>query len=330
MKKEEWLEEEAEDESLKKYAFWVIIAILIIVSFFIIRSYIVSLITAFILAYLIKPIYTALSKKIPKPLSAILCIIIITIVIIIPLIALVGSLANIAYSSVSLEGLSALQREISSLPFLENINLDVLNDRISAILVSIASSTLRQIPSIALAVFVTILGIYFMLISWDEIVGKLKRYLPFKEKARVASEIGKTTHAIIYGYFLISIIEFVIAYLGFSISGVDNALIYATLIGIFAFLPGVGPGAVWVLVALFQIIAQDYLSTIGIIITGLIISIGIDTFLVLKIIGARARIHPLILLVGILGGVPLFGIFGFIIGPLILIYSLKIMDETFR
>jgi len=44
--------------------------------------------------------------------------------------------------------------------------------------------------------------------------------------------------------------------------------------------------------------------------------------------GEKAKINPLIMLVGIIGGISIFGVFGFIIGPLILTYTLKLINEV--
>jgi predicted PurR-regulated permease PerM len=330
MKRDVWVEDEVQSNSIKKYALWSVIAILVILSFFIIRDYIIPLISAFILAYLAKPLYSWFNKKFSNQISAAFCIVIIILVIVIPLTLLIGSLANIASQSISIEGLSNIESKISSLPLLKNIDVTVLNEKLTSVLISIVTSTLRQIPSLALTLLITLLGVYFILLNWPMLAANLKKYLPFKDKTRIASEIGAATHNIIYGYLLIAIIEFIIAAVGFSISGVSYALIYATIIAIFAFVPGVGPGAVWILLAIFHLFSQDYTAAIGIIITGLVISFGVDTFLVVKVVGSKSRIHPLILLVGILGGVPLFGIFGFIIGPLVLVYTIKLIEEAFR
>ena len=61
---------------------------------------------------------------------------------------------------------------------------------------------------------------------------------------------------------------------------------------------------------------------------GLFLSIFIETYLLNHIVEEKAKINPIIRIIGVLGGVPLFGIFGFIIGPLILVYTIKILEEA--
>ncbi len=45
--------------------------------------------------------------------------------------------------------------------------------------------------------------------------------------------------------------------------------------------------------------------------------------------GDKANIHPFVMMIGVLGGIAIFGIFGFILGPLILVYTIKLVQEVF-
>jgi len=67
-----------------------------------------------------------------------------------------------------------------------------------------------------------------------------------------------------------------------------------------------------------------------VVITGLIISIFIENFVFAQVVGRQAKIHPLIVLIGVFGGVPLFGIFGFIIGPLLLVYTINLIENAVK
>ena len=68
-----------EERNFKKYFFWALVGILVVISYFIIKDFIVSILSAFILSYLLLPIHRALSRKINKKLSAFLLIILIAL-----------------------------------------------------------------------------------------------------------------------------------------------------------------------------------------------------------------------------------------------------------
>jgi predicted PurR-regulated permease PerM len=61
--------------------------------------------------------------------------------------------------------------------------------------------------------------------------------------------------------------------------------------------------------------------------TWLIVSFFVETFIATKVLSGQSRIHPLVMLLGIIGGTTLFGLFGFIIGPLILVYTIRLVKE---
>ena len=84
---------------------------------------------------------------------------------------------------------------------------------------------------------------------------------------------------------------------------------------------------VWVPVALMQFDLGNVGTSIGVIIVGVIMSSYVDSIIRLKLIGGKSKIHPVIMLVGLLGGIQIFGLIGFIIGPLILSIMLTIIES---
>ena len=319
-----------EKEQLKKYIFWAIIAGLIITAALIIKSFIIPLLSAYILAYLVRPIFTKLDKKMPSPLAATICIVLIILVLIIPLGLVLGETIRQGTATLNDKDIGVLFTSLTSHPLLQQLNLNAESLRANSIvfLVTQLGKVLSSIPTAIISLVISLFGIYYILIHWDHLAKTLKNYIPFKNKEQTATEIDKTTKAIVYGTLLIALIEFLITALGFYLSGVQAFILLAALVFFFAFLPGLGPLIVWGPLALIYIINENYPAAIGIIITGLVVSIGVETIFRGKYLGSRSNINPLIMLIGIIGGISLFGIFGFIIGPLILAYTLKILESS--
>ena len=65
---------------------------------------------------------------------------------------------------------------------------------------------------------------------------------------------------------------------------------------------------------------------IGLLIYGTVVISGIDNILKPKLIGDKAGMHPVFVLLGVLGGLALFGFAGFLIGPLILAIFKSFID----
>lgn len=328
MKKRKILHENFDKDSFKKYFFWAIVAVLIVLSYLILKSYFVALISAFILSYLVRPTHVFLKKRIGNIVSAVVLIILLIVVLIVPFVLVIGGVVGEVYSYIGGRGLSGVLSSVSSsLPEKLSFYLIGLSDKGVGIIGELIGSAASYLPNVLISLFVTIFGMFYFLTNWDNLAESLKNYIPFGDRGKVAKDISNVTNVLVYGTLLIAVIEFFVAALGFYFSGISFYLLLAALVFFFAFIPGLGPAIVWAPLGIYYIAIGDYFSFAIILVTGLILSVGIDFFLRSKILGGMAKLNPLLMLIGILGGVSVFGIFGFIIGPLILIYTIKLLEE---
>jgi len=322
----------SDKNQLKKYFFFATILILIFLSYNILRSFIIPLISSFVLAYLLIPVYNLFNKKLGKSFSAVLCVLLILLILIVPLGAIITGVTKEAYSTLNGGEFSLVLGQISSMPIIDKLNINIEGTIQNGVmfLISLLSSAAYYLPSLFISLIVLLFGLYYILTNWDYLSKELKNYLPFENKNKISKEIELATRGLVFGSVLIAAIEFVIAVIGFYLSGINFYLLLPTLIFFFAFIPGLGPTIIWIPLAAYLAFIGDYGSLVGVLITGSILSIGIDTVLRAKLIGKKSNINPFIMLIGILGGISTFGIFGFIIGPLILVYTIKIIQEYFR
>ena len=317
---------------LKKYIFWIVLALLIFLSYLILKSYLIAILSAFIIAYLIRPVYSELEKLMSKHLAALICIFAVLLVFLIAISMIFGNIISQAYEALTLTQLESFLKDLSSQPLIQKFNLD-LNltvDKIITFVISLLTSAISYLPSLITSIAIILVAIYFILINGKTLHNKLKEFLPTKNKEATIKEIALTTDGIIYGFILIALIEFIIAGIGFWLVGVKTYLLLATLIFFLGMIPMIGPVFVWLPLAVYHFSLHNYEIAIGVTVVGFILSILVDTFLRMKIVGDKARINPFIMLLGIIGGVPLFGIFGFIIGPLILSYTIKLLQESLK
>ena len=116
--------------------------------------------------------------------------------------------------------------------------------------------------------------------------------------------------------------------LGFFIFNVPNPLFLMLLAILAGMFPIIGTAIVWIPVIIYLFIAGSIFPAIGVAAFGIVSSV-IDNILKPIIVSRRTRMHPLLILIGMIGGLLLFGIFGIILGPLILAYVL-ILLEVYR
>lgn len=305
------------------------IALMLFLSYKIIAPYLITIITAFILAYLTKPLYNTLSKKLNKSLSAIICIMVIIAVILIPLSLVITSIATETQELIRDPAIIRGVQRISEFDGLEKLNILEISQSLAIYMTELITSIISYFPSMIISLLLLIIGIFYALTNWENLAAHLKKYLPFKEKnkKRMINDIREKTNAIVFGSVLMAIIQAAITFIGFGILGVKLYFILSIIVFFLAFLPAVGPMFVWAPTALYYLMTENYFILIGIIIIGLILSYAIDTILRARLLGKNAKINPFIMLVGILGGISVFGIFGFIIGPLVLVYTIEIVER---
>lgn len=159
-----------------------------------------------------------------------------------------------------------------------------------------------------------------MLFSSDEFEIAIREILPFKEENKqiMVEETRNIIQANAVGIPLMALIQGFFAYLGYILFGVENAILYAILTAFSTIIPLVGTTIVWGPIGIALLLNGDYMNGIGVLLYGFIIIGGVDNvarFLLQKIM---ADIHPLITVIGVFIGFPMFGFWGVIFGPLLL------------
>jgi predicted PurR-regulated permease PerM len=319
-------------DEFKKYFFWAIVVVLLILSYLILEQYLITLVSAFILAYLVKPLYVRFAKKTGKSLGAFLAIGVVFVVLILPISLVIGGVVQQVSKFAASDGFNDLIEGLSSNEILQNLLQDEsvsrIGDQVSDFILSMFTTALRHVPSLIVSLVIILFGMYYILTGWEDLSKSLQRYLPFKNRSEVVDEVADITNNIVYGTFFMALIEFLVAALGFYLLGVNFFFLLAVLVFFFAFIPAIGPAFVWVPTLVYYLAIGDYFTAGGLIVLGFILSFLIDAVLRAKVLGEKSKINPLLMIVGILGGISVFGVFGFIIGPLVLLYTLEILQAV--
>jgi predicted PurR-regulated permease PerM len=316
-------------DGTNKYLFWAIFALLLILSYLVLKPYLIALITAFILAYLVRPLNVRLEKRLSKSVAAIVSVFVTIVILVLPVALVAASLVQQIRVYLLEGGLSKIVREASSSFFGDRFKLEAgALVGVDTPLVDLLASVARFIPSLLIALFITLFGMYYILVNWDALTKTLTRFIPFKNRKEIVKDISEISNIIVYGTLSIALVEFVIAAAGFYLLGIEFYLLLALLAFFLTFIPALGPALVWAPMLIYYLVIGNYYIAIGVAVVGLILSVLVDTILRAKILGDKARINPLVMIVGLLGGIAVFGVFGFIIGPLILLYTIEILKEV--
>ncbi len=315
----------------RKYSFILIFSILLVISFLIIRDYIITLLASIIFAYMFYPIYKKILSKTNNVFAALITILIILLILILPLIFIANSLIKESiqiYQSDILIKINEFATDFS----VKYISSTIATEEYFTKIVDYSLNFLRTIsinfiinlPSKILDFFIFIFSLFYLFIYGESYVNKFKKLIILKEKEHLINHVGDKIYSIVYGTFLLALIEFIVASIGFFILGVKAPILWGIVVGFLAFIPLLGPTIVWVPFAILKLVEGNVTIAISLLILGLLLSF-IDTIIRTKILADRSKINPIIMFVGVLGGIKLFGIIGIIVGPITLSLFMEVM-----
>ncbi|MBN2881314.1 AI-2E family transporter [Candidatus Woesearchaeota archaeon] len=304
-----------------------------IVGVFVIKPYAISVITGLILAFILNPVYKFLLRFLKNKgfTSAIVCILIVVLLAGVGLV-LVSALANQATSAYLTISRFLMESEFTNNALSEFLYTKFgfsfnFNQLIAGALSSVVSGSQKIVTSItsyAVSFTVSIFSLFFFLNDKDTLRDKFIRISPIPEELthKLFKQMGNVTSALIFGIFVTGLIQGILAGIGYVIFGVSSPLIWTLMTIFFAWIPLLGPPIIYVPISIVMILIEiktgGWLKGIFLLGYCLFFVSTLDNFIRPKLVGDRADIHPLVVFIGILGGIKLFGFVGLIIGPLIL------------
>jgi len=202
-----------------------------------------------------------------------------------------------------------------------------VSTKVVGLILGETTKILLALPAVLLKVFITIFVLYYLLVDGKEIFKKSIHLLPLDDddKKDISERIGHMLHGVVYGTVVVALIQGLIATLGYYIFGIPSPILLGMLTTILSLVPVVGTAIVWVPISMYKMglgLATGEMFSfwmgLGLLIYGVLLIGSSDNLIKPKLIGVKSNIHPVIVLLGVLGGIPAFGFVGFFIGPVLL------------
>jgi predicted PurR-regulated permease PerM len=334
--------------------FFFLVLALIVLSYLIIKDFAITILNSIVVVIIFCPIYNWLEKKTKKKyLASLITTLLIIIIVTVPLILMINGIVqesqdvysffrekfeNTDFSEQECETyickINKQTRVIINEYNLKQRLIDSLGDIGKAIYTS-SFSFLIYIPTKIVHFFIMIFLIFFIFVDKSKLFLYVKRIIPLNksQQKKVVKQIRETVYGVVYGQIIIAILQGIITGIGLWLFGIPNPILLGILTAILALLPIVGASFIWIPASLYLIINGIIVSNnvllikgIGLIIYSIIINNTIEFFLKPKVIGDKSGLHPVVILLGILGGLSFFGISGLILGPVVLSILIKIIE----
>ena len=204
-----------------------------------------------------------------------------------------------------------------------------------AFLVSFAAGMTATTAAFLLNLFVMLYAMFFFFRDGHKILERIFYYTPLSDadETRMLTQLASITRATVKGTLVIGIIQGALAGIAFWVAGIEGAALWGTIMTILSIIPGIGAALVWVPAVIILFVTGQYLTATLLAAWCAAVVGTVDNFLRPVLVGRDAKMPDLLILIGTLGGLFLFGPIGFIVGPIVCGLFLTVWDiygTTFR
>ncbi len=320
----------------------VLILVLVAISalfLFIIKPFMVAIFLAALFSALFHPLYEKFLVLMGgrKALASLITLLISICFVFIPvsfLLAAVFSQALDVTNSLrpwvqqQFEDPESFSRILSSLPFYDQLLpfQDVAKERVgeifgfaSKIAIDVAQAATVGTINALLMGFIVLYTMFFFLMDGDRLLYYVLYYLPLRDEdeKKLLARFKSVTRATLKGTAVIGILQGTLAGMALAFGGVPSALFWAVAMMFLSVVPGIGTALIWIPAVVYIGINTGWFMALGVGVFCALIVGSVDNILRPKLVGGDTQLHELLIFFSTLGGLFIFGFWGFVIGPII-------------
>lgn len=181
---------------------------------------------------------------------------------------------------------------------------------------------------VLMGIFITFFALFYFLRDGKEFKKQIIALSPLvdTDDESIFKKLEQAVYSIVGGSLIVSVIQGILTGVGFALFGVPDPTVWGSIAAIAALIPGIGTALILVPGILYLFFTGSTMYAVGLLIWGLLAVGLIDNLLGPLLMNKGIKIHPFIILLSVLGGLTLFGIVGFILGPLILAFLFALLE----
>lgn len=323
-------------------SFLAIVLVVSILFALVVAPFFGAILWALVLAILFRPVNQQLVDRLSgrRNLAALLTLLIILVLVILPAVFLTSMVINELLSfyaqiqSGRIDIAALFERATGALPswaadWLQRMgwgDFSAVRAKVTALLTGSFGALATRGLAIGQSAFNVVLMIgvmlylaYFLIRDGHALSRKVIDAVPLDPDKReaIVSNFIVVVRATIKGSLVVAIVQGFIGGVTFSLLGLEGALLWGTLMGVFSLIPAIGTGIIWVPVALYLIATGALVKGLILTACGVLIISMVDNVLRPILVGRETSMPDYLVLISTLGGLQLFGFHGFIIGPVV-------------
>ncbi len=180
---------------------------------------------------------------------------------------------------------------------------------------NIGQNTFRFLVSFAIMLYL----LFFLLRDGAQLSARIRHAIPLSDehKRNLIEKFTTVIRATVKGNIVVAVTQGTLGGIIFAILGIQGALLWGVVMAFLSLLPAVGAGLIWLPVAVYFLVTGAFWQGVVLILFGVLVIGLVDNLLRPLLVGKDTRMPDYVVLISTLGGMALFGLNGFVIGPLI-------------
>lgn len=330
-------------------AYYLLLTLITILFVSLIFNFAAPILWSIVVSIIFYPLYEKLllmTNK--KSLSSMLSLILILLLVIMPSIAVLGLIGNELINFINSSENYSFEQYFQMIPNESAINqliawsglsINDLIEKADDFLISASKMLYQSVSTISanvinffVSLFIFIYLTFFFLRDGEKILQHCMDAFPMKneDESYLLDQFQKTTRATIKGTVMVALAQGFLGYLTLLLIGINGALIWGAVMALLSIVPAVGTVLVWLPISLVLFLNGEIMDASLLIFSGVFIIGMIDNLLRPILIGKEIKMPDYLILLTTIGGISIFGITGFIVGPIIASLFISIWSLSSR
>lgn len=323
-----------ESEDIKRVVVAALILAIFTLTFFILRPIMIPIVFGLLFSYVFGPVYKTIRKVVKNEnIAASILVLSLAAIVLVPTIYFVPAMVNQVFEIYVLIQNLNLTEIIGQFVGSENastlaINIDNIIGQFFSSFLNQFKNMLINLPALIFQFAVFLFTFYFATKDAEKLGKYISSLSPFSEatEKRFLQEFRGITNAIVFGQVLIGITQGLALGAGLFFLGVPNAIVLTVAAALISIIPVLGSWLIWLPTAIYLLIAGETFAGIFLLLYGALFVSSIDNLLRPYLLSRSSNLPIALSLIGTIGGLLFFGIVGLVLGPLIIAYTLIIVE----
>ncbi len=328
--------------ALRRAAFLLLLALVTVAFFWIISPFFGAVFWAMVLALMFMPVHRRLCARLRgrDTLAALGTLLFCMVIVVVPMIFVVGAMVD--------EATSFTQRlrtgEFNPRTYFEQIqnalpgwsrdllgrfglfNAQDVVDKLTAAVVqggqaltaralAIGQNTLMLLVNLGIMLYL----LFFFLRDGRDLAQTIRRAVPMQRQHTdfLLSKFATVVRATVKGTVVVALVQGMLGGVAFAFLGIHGAVLWGVVMSVLSLLPAVGAALVWAPVAIYLIATGSMIEGLGLAAWGAGVMGMVDNLLRPILVGKETKLPDYLVLLSTIGGLSIFGVNGFLIGPAI-------------